>query len=397
MSLPAVNANRIHGLDAMRAAMMSLGLVIHAAISYLPTPANADWPFRDPTAAPFLLHLAMFIHVFRMPAFYLVAGFFTALLLERQSVKSFVQNRSKRILLPLLVGWPLLYPLTYLGFGYANTGQWALHAEQFDITWQTPGVLIHLWFLYFLVWMYAATLVARRVAARLPGLATMLTRLATSALKSRWRLLILSAPTALLVFPSGHLSTPMSLQPDLRILAAYSYCFFVGWHLYKLRDELSSLLRAWPVYLMVGMLAAACNHYGIVQLRGGNRELVWMLTASGGAALACWGVVLGTLGGFLRLVAKRSDLLDYLVDAAYWVYLIHVPIVTITVALLKPLAWSGYGKFGLVVLVAAAASLITYEFFVRYSFIGAVLHGQRQRSTPLITRPVVGGIEGSPR
>lgn len=42
---------RVHALDALRAAMMLLGLVLHAAASYVVTPLERGWPFKDATSA----------------------------------------------------------------------------------------------------------------------------------------------------------------------------------------------------------------------------------------------------------------------------------------------------------------------------------------------------------
>ncbi|MBF0442318.1 MAG: acyltransferase family protein [Oligoflexales bacterium] len=383
---PKGRESRIHGLDAMRACMMLLGLIVHAAGSYVPTFPTAEWPFRDPNSAPLLLYVVLFIKVFRMPAFFMFAGFFTALLLARQSVGAFLRNRGERILVPLIVGWAVLYLPTYIGFTYANTGEWFLRERLLNIGWQTPGILMHLWFLYYLLFMYTGALLARRVALLLPTAARKLNEFMISVLQSRWRLPLLSLPMALVMFPVGYLPSPMTLLPNLRVFTAYSYCFFVGWHLYKLKQDLGLLVRAWPTYLFVGVLAACLNIFALILLLGGNRDLVTMLSSSLLSVIACWGIILGLIGIFLYVFPKRSPIMDYLMDASYWIYLIHVPIVTNTAALLKPLTLSGYNKFILVVIVATAVSLLTYQLFVRYSFIGAVLNGRRnfiQKISPI--------------
>ena len=54
------------------------------------------------------------IHAFRMPVFYVLAGFFAALLYERRGARAFVRNRVIRILVPFAVGWAILFPLVKL-------------------------------------------------------------------------------------------------------------------------------------------------------------------------------------------------------------------------------------------------------------------------------------------
>ena len=64
---------RYHDLDGLRAAMMMLGLVLHACVSYMHTPPSGAWSFRDPSGSAVWTHLLFFIHVFRMPVFYVMA------------------------------------------------------------------------------------------------------------------------------------------------------------------------------------------------------------------------------------------------------------------------------------------------------------------------------------
>jgi fucose 4-O-acetylase-like acetyltransferase len=69
---------RYHSLDALRAAMMLLGLVLHSAASYTRTPLRAAWPYHDTHNSIVFDLLLFFIHLFRMPIFFVVAGFFAA-------------------------------------------------------------------------------------------------------------------------------------------------------------------------------------------------------------------------------------------------------------------------------------------------------------------------------
>ena len=71
---------RYHALDALRAAMMFLGIYLHAVAAYTP---EAGWPWKQAEQTSTLLWSLSLIHVFRMPIFYAMAGFFTALLIAR--------------------------------------------------------------------------------------------------------------------------------------------------------------------------------------------------------------------------------------------------------------------------------------------------------------------------
>ncbi|MFT4677164.1 MAG: fucose 4-O-acetylase-like acetyltransferase [Candidatus Azotimanducaceae bacterium] len=53
-----------------------------------------------------------FIHSFRMPLFFVLAGFFTSLLIGKRSFKGTYINRAQRILVPSLLAVVTILPLT---------------------------------------------------------------------------------------------------------------------------------------------------------------------------------------------------------------------------------------------------------------------------------------------
>src|SRR2546429_6907051 len=93
---------RYHSLDALRGVMVLLGIYLHAAVAYS---EYGNWPWKDgSTTRLFDVSLGL-IHAFRMPVFYVMAGFFAALLLERRGAPGFLGNRAIPILLSLSAGW----------------------------------------------------------------------------------------------------------------------------------------------------------------------------------------------------------------------------------------------------------------------------------------------------
>ena len=95
---------RLHSLDSLRAIMIMLGLVIHTAITYDTIEHGAEWPLKDPNYThESMSWLFWFIHIFRMPVFFIISGFFGALLFYDKSPKIMLKNRIKRVLFPLVV------------------------------------------------------------------------------------------------------------------------------------------------------------------------------------------------------------------------------------------------------------------------------------------------------
>ena len=77
---------RYYGLDALRGVMMMLGIVLHAANFYLAAPPPIFPIPSDRNNSLFFDLLFHFIHQFRMPTFFVLAGFFSALLVEKRGL-----------------------------------------------------------------------------------------------------------------------------------------------------------------------------------------------------------------------------------------------------------------------------------------------------------------------
>jgi len=103
MSMPE---DRYHALDSMRASMMLLGVYLHVVVGYS---GDGGWPYIDTNPTHVLSFTLGLIHGFRMPAFFVMAGFFGALLWNRRGPAAFASNRLRRILLPFVLFWPLLF------------------------------------------------------------------------------------------------------------------------------------------------------------------------------------------------------------------------------------------------------------------------------------------------
>lgn len=118
---PSTIARR-HDLDALRAVAMLLGIVLHAALSFTFIP----WSVQDLQQSTAYEVLFAFIHGFRMPLFFMLSGFFTAMLWRKRGLKSLAIHRTKRIFLPLVLGCftiiPAMWAVSYLVSRPSTTG-----------------------------------------------------------------------------------------------------------------------------------------------------------------------------------------------------------------------------------------------------------------------------------
>ncbi len=108
---------RFHDLDALRGYAMLLGIVLHGLMSFI---AISFWPAQDRYQNTEVCGAILsFIHGFRLPLFFLISGFFTAMLWRKRGMKGLFKQRAIRILIPLAVGtmvtWALVFPISIWG------------------------------------------------------------------------------------------------------------------------------------------------------------------------------------------------------------------------------------------------------------------------------------------
>lgn len=348
---------RLHELDAMRSVLMLLGVVLHATNPY---GLDADWLVADANRSALLEALATAIHAFRMPAFFVVAGYFSMLLLGRQSTPGFLRERLRRTLLPALA--------VLLSFNLVQV--WFLApAAPVDGFWRgalLPALLCgdwlgHLWFLVDLA-LYCVALAGLRpwLAARAGGQARAL-------LAWPHALPVLLAAAALVPLASAmaaHLA-PVLAQPLAGLvhpeeLLDHAPFFAVGCLLQVRPALLRRFSCAGPgVWLGTGIAWAVLLH---LSERSGPAVVVMTILARTGLA---WCLVRLLFAGFSRWAAAPRPVFRYLSEASYSIYLFHHLCVVVTASVLLPMPWAAPAKFAVVLAVAALLPLAMHHWLVR--------------------------------
>lgn len=373
--------HRHHSLDALRASMMLLGIVLHSAVSYGVVAMGAAWPYKDPqTNAAFDL-VVFFIHLFRMPVFFVAAGFFAAMLMQRGGPTTFIANRLKRVLLPLVLFWPLVFTASAAGFIYATRragGALDLGPLESGPFLHRP-LLAHLWFLWDLTIFYAAAALIVPLTSRVSGRWSGRVDSAFGAYATTiGGALVMSSITAVTLLPmrTAGLDTSSALLPPVRILVAYGIFFTFGWLLYRRRDILARFGDRWKRPLLAGSVASVVYLTVVVGRPLGDPRL-GHVAGCVLAGLSMWMLIFGILGAFVRLLDRPSPIVRYLSDASYWMYIVHLPIVIAVPGVLAPSPWPAAVKFLITVTLTTAATLVSYHYLVRSTAIGALLNGRR--------------------
>lgn len=382
LTSPLAGSQRLHGLDAARAIALLCGIVLHATMSFSREWAGTGMPIVDVSPSDTLQGAFHVLHSFRMLLFFLIAGLFGNLLMQR-GFAAFWRNRLRRIALPLLVGWLVLMPML------AAPIIWAVFIKQGGFRGDGSGLaamgggipLGHLWFLYYLLLFYALATGAIWIMRQLSWHAAV-ARIADAAVNNLARRHVLTVlmplPVAIVLardadwMPWTGIPSPLAGPiPEPAALVAFGSAFWLGWLLYRQRQLLEVWAASWGFH---AALAAATSAASIWMLQAGDLPrlpyaLVYVFSG--------WSWTLAITGFCIRRLSAPSQRWRYLADASYWMYLVHLPIVMAlqVVVMQWPLHWTI--KFPLIVGVAFGLLLASYRYLVRGTFVGAWLNGRR--------------------
>ncbi|MCF7688386.1 MAG: acyltransferase family protein [Cephaloticoccus sp.] len=393
--LPSPGSIRLDHLDATRAFALVLGVVFHASLSFLPT--YIGWAVQDVSTGELVAPFISVSHAFRLEVFFLLAGYFSHLTFHRRGAQDFVRTRAWRVVLPFVLGWFLLRPLLVSGWamGFASmrgdANVWTGLVAGMDSFKALPAGLFtgtHLWFLYYLALITVLTLAGRALLMSLGGRRVDHWARGVDAgvgwlARSIWALPVLVLPTAWVLWrmQTWGMDTPdQSLRPHGPVLLIYGGFFCFGWLLERQPAAMTALARLAPArwigaavglagVLMLGGLQMDPGHPGYV---AGHRAFVVSY------ALLMWSLVFLSIGLCRSFCQRPRPWVRYVADSSYWMYLIHLPVVIwLQVAVAEvPVHWTF--KLPCISAVTIALSLLSYDLFVRSTFIGAILNGRHR-------------------
>lgn len=376
-------------MDNLRALAMLVGVVFHASLAYSPLLSDL-WLASDPQTSVKIDIVAFFSHLFRMPLFFVVAGFFTLMMFEKRGIKGLLKNRGKRIVLPFVIFMPLVLVSVMMGIFWALENVENQPAMlKFIGTMgdnpqaeQPPFSTMHLWFLFNLTWFYL-------VAAGLYKF---------NWHQSKWLGKLMNPAFVLLILPLVMVPAMVTqavphpgaerIYPELWSLGFYGIFFLFGFAVFQHQQLLQSLERYTAVLLITSIVG-----YGIYfWLMPETFTLEDMVNfAATGGTLSFEHIVQVVLGCYIAvhmtivcLVAGKKWLdtefksFRYFADSSYWVYIIHMPLIFIIQFLLLDVHLNLWVEFLICTLVTLFIGILSYALLVRNTPLGTLLNGQRK-------------------
>ena len=388
-------ASRYHGLDALRGIAMVMGIVLHAALPYIPGMPSSIWPSDSSSSYPVKV-IFEFIHMWRMPLFFMLAGFFANLIITRRSWEFWWTNRFLRVGLPMLVFFPVMGFILPSIWKYGQIGE-------FNIFYSNVGQPFHLWFLWHLMIFTLCSILLQIPYKGFLILSKQLENFDLGILKSVF--LKLRGVSSIIIFrakfPIGFILvcavTNFWTGGELIINPIGSGLYFLfGFSLYSNPSLICFVKKEWKYYLLIAVLVFSA--YVGLDIKGVKdvTEVIYQNEVKGSQVqqlnilvLSRYGLeIIGTVLfsiGFIGLAEAKfgsyNSLSRFISDGSYWMYLIHLPIVAFTTFFLFNWSFFPEIKFVLSITFTTAICLITYRYFVRSSFIGMFLNGKRLPSS----------------
>jgi ABC-type multidrug transport system ATPase subunit/peptidoglycan/LPS O-acetylase OafA/YrhL len=382
--------SRLHSLDAVRGFALLLGVAFHAALSFMPGWPPGIWAMNDNSPSQFLSDASFVAHIFRMSLFFFVAGFFGRLLFHKLGARGFWSNRAKRILVPLIGGWIVLFPLISYVWVIGITKVFGGTMPPMPEMPKTPGAfpLTHLWFLYQLLLIYIAAIAIRALIVRFDSaqkLRAALDRLVTHSVDLSYGAWLLGLPVAIALtglpmwFYWQGIPTPdQSLIPTVPASIGFGTAFVFGWLVQRAPGALAAIEKRWLSNLVLAVIATGWmlhQQHLTPMATPGTIKTLYALAFG----VAVWTWVLGLTGAALRFLSNYSATRRYIADASYWIYLAHLPVVAAFQVWVGrwPVHWGV--KYPFILVASFAVLFLSYHFLVRPSFLGQLLNGRKHR------------------
>ena len=385
---------RYHYMDNLRALAMITGIFFHAALAYSPL-LNNLWLTASNETSVTLDSLAWFTHLFRMPLFFLIAGFFTCYLVQKRGISGLLKNRLVRIFLPLFIFLPLVWITLAAGIGWAlsHVGNPSPMLQFFAMMANVPDAppppvtTTHLWFLYNLCLFYVVY--------------SLLSKLGL--FEQRWmqwlssaKFLVFGLPWLLVPAMFSQFSphpAPEQFMPQWWSFAFFGLFFLVGSGLFRNQSLLDDL-KPYALWLFIASVVMYGVFYSMI---GEPVQLADLAALATGPEKTPAHLLMAGLESFIAVymtlvcliigkswLERKSHLVRFVADSSYWVYLIHLPLLFLIQYLLLDVQWNLWLEFAISSLGTLAIGIISYTLLVRWTPIGWMLNGRRSRPQPAV-------------
>jgi peptidoglycan/LPS O-acetylase OafA/YrhL len=375
-------SGRLHYLDNLRALAMIGGIFFHAMLAYSPA-LNKLWLTADREQSVLIDIVGWFSHLFRMPLFFVIAGFFVAYLVSKRGMRNMMVNRAMRVLLPFIIFlplclWGIVAPLMS---AVATVEHKSPLLQMIAQAMQTPGAppppfsTLHLWFLYNLMFFCILTWVLSYINwSRLFNVFSAIKPLGFAVffpLLLVLGLLLVDSP-----FPA-----PDKLLPQLWAFGFFGIFFVLGYWMFRTENFLDRF-QPYGAVLFLASIALYAVYYVVLP-----KEITFpaiplelpqhILVKLCEAYISVWMTLVCLVAG-KRYLNSHNRTMRFFADSSYWIYIIHLPVLFAVQYQLMDKDWGLLAKYSASVGVTLLICVASYVLFVRWTPIGWMLNGRKR-------------------
>lgn len=374
--------------------MLLLGVPFHASEIYR---ISGGYTIDSPDSSFIATLLTAAVHAFRMPAFFLLSGYFAAMLIGRRGAGPWLRGRVIRLGVPLACTTLGLGPLEQaLANHFGENLTWG---DAFRLAWSAPVMewVNHRWFLVVLLLFSATLAVFARWLVVVPKADAWLE---DQPGRREWAvaiflLVLLAAPSVAVLsgkLAGEWLTESRFLKQYADEYARYFVFFAAGAVIFAVPGGLKRFLQtsaAARVLLLTTATLYGASYFAFY--RPGSLQDHWP------ASSALWGVRLAVeaiaglliarafFAGMARVFTGPHPLVAYFVDAALCIYLVHEVFLLALGGVLLDDRWPPLVEVLLICSSTLAASVAVYEVARRVPILALALNGvplnRRQRGS----------------
>jgi glucan biosynthesis protein C len=346
---------RRYDIDWLRVIAIGLLLVYHVAIGFQPWGIMIGFIANDKPWTSLWLPMAM-LNVWRIPFLFFVSGMGVYFSMQQRNWKQLLQERAIRILLPFVFGMFCIFPLSVLIWQYYY--KWDLRYSF------NPG---HLWFLgnifvYVLVLAPVFFYLKRNEDGKI-----------VAAIKR-----MLSSPLGLLPVVAFFIAEVMIVKPNPYELYAMTWhgffvgllAFFFGFCFVLSGTVFWQMIVKWRWMFVLSAATLFALRLFVFEMRSPGYLLV--------LESDCWIFSVFAFGN--KYLNHPGKALNYLSQAVYPVYIVHMIFLFLGSLLIFPLDLQTPVEFILVLLFTLVGCFTFYEFVVRRINILRVLFGLKMKT-----------------
>lgn len=254
--------------------------------------------------------IVVFLSPYFMPLLFLLAGISTKFALQKRTVKQYILERAKKLLVPFIFGTLLLMPImTYIAdkFNFGYDGNLFEHYSVFftkftDLTGADGGFSLGQF--WFILYLFVVSIIA-------VGIVALQKKVIPECNKNIpiWLICVLGLPLPLF-------SELLSIGG--KSIVEYTYIFLIGYYVFSNGSVINKIEKYKFVFLAVGLASAIINVYLFIW-----NDVQYPLLNTAAKFISEWFMLISLLGIGKWCLNAKSKVSAYMVQRSFAFYILH--------------------------------------------------------------------------